>query len=161
MKRSKFLVIVIAILVVAVGGLAVYAKQQKTLGDVMKTEKFGEWLYLGYSAIENDEWDVRSAHVDKQEDIQEIAEILADAEVFFQRFESYTKKDIGEGDVWYEVDDLSQGIWIQVMSSGEVHTGFPIYSIYQIETVYEISDTEWKECTTALEEILQKYETEE
>lgn len=160
MKRSKFLLIVLVILAVVAGGIALHVKQQKTLGDVMKAEKFGEWLYLGYSAIENDEYDFRSGHVDKLEDIQKIAEILANTEVSFKGFIYYTKTDFGEGDVWYEVDDLSLGTWIQVVNSGEVHTGFPIRSIYQIEMAYEISDTEWAECAAALEEILQKYEKE-
>lgn len=160
MKRSKFLVIVFAILAVMVGGLALYANQQKTLGEIMNADKFGEWIYIACTAKENDEWDFRSGHVDQQEDIQKIAEILSDTKVSFMKFEYYTKADIDSGDVWYEVDDLTQGIWIQVMSDGEVHTGFPIRSIYQIDAVYSISEKEWMECTTALEGILQKYERE-
>lgn len=161
MKRSKFLVIIIAILAVAAGGFVVYANQQKTLGDVMKAEKFEEWLYLGRSEIENGDWDFRSGHVDQQEDIQKIAEILTETEISFQKFEWWTTTDLGiDGNAWYEVDDLSLGTWVQIVNNGEVHAGFPIHSIYQIETVYEISDTEWQECADALEEILQKYENE-
>ena len=152
--------ILVGIFVVIAIIFGVWAKQQKTLAQIMNTEDFGEMIYLDYKAMQNGEWNFRSGEVTEKEDIARIAEILADTEISFAKLESFGKKNIGEGNVWYEVDDLSQGKWIQIMDDGEVHTGFVLPDIYQIDMVYRISEENRTKCVTALDEILQKYEKE-
>lgn len=160
MSRSRFLLAVAAIFAAMVGGIAWYAGGQKTLGAVMQTEKDWEWLYLAYASDENGEWTYRSAgQIEQQEDIAKIAEILADTEVSFRGFQYYTHKDL-DGAVWYEVDNLSSGNWVQIAKNGRVYADFPLHSIYQIEAVYEISDAAWQKCAEGLEEIFCRYETD-
>ena len=157
MNKKRFLIILFVI-VIGFIPLHIWAQQPRTLAEIMKGSVSVEKFYTRCKTMENGEFDVRSLKVRNPEGIADIWSILEETEVTSMRWEPYTSKGFQDGDVWYEVEEIQNLHWVQIMNSGKVHAHTPLISyIYPLDTIYTISDAEWQECTVALEEVMQKY----
>lgn len=155
MKKKKVLCGVLILIVVLL--VVAWTQIPKNLADLMRGNKKSPEFYTTYKTIENGDFISPSLYIRDPEGVEAVKKALEETEISFERICWYTNyESLEEGDVWYEVEQLHNYQWIQVMSEGKVRSGnLPL--TYRIEIECSISEEERQEFAVAMDEIRETY----